>query len=218
MRSETSRRQSWFVRHGRLAEWTNAPALNPGSLRAHAFESRAVLQRGRVRRMTWEPTKHGGFRRTGIAQRQSTTQIKWRNEGGSTPPPRTKIRWHEPLGLPECPYVIRWSVETPLGSLRVHHWLASDDPRAVHDHPWWFLTFIIHGGYTDKSPAGDEHLRRGAVRYRRALHRHTVVPDEGGAWTVLLTGRPLRAWGFWLDGKFRKANKWFLTYGHHPCD
>lgn len=165
---------------------------------------------------TWEPTKRGGFRRTGIAQGQSTSQMK-RRRAVRLPCP-VRIHWRERLGLPECPYVVRWRVQFPFGSLRVHHWLASDDLRAVHDHPWWFVTLVLRGGYTDRSPAGDEHLRAGSLRYRPALHRHTVVPGPGGAWTVLVTGRPLRAWGFWLGQKFIKANKWFLTHGHHPCN
>jgi len=133
-------------------------------------------------------------------------------------PGRVQFRWRERLGLPECPYVIRWRLEIAgLGSVRVHHWLASDDPRAFHDHPWWFVTLVLRGGYTDRSPAGDEHLHAGAVRYRPALHQHTVVSDESGAWTLLVTGPKIRAWGFWPDGKFRKANKWFASRGHHPC-
>jgi hypothetical protein len=142
--------------------------------------------------------------------------MKRRSEGRVLPP--VQIKFRERLGLPECPYVIRWRVETPVGSLRVHHWLGPDDDRAFHDHPWWFLTLVVKGGYTDKSPAGDEHLHVGAVRYRPALHRHTVVPDLGGAWTVLVTGGKKRDWGFWLNGKFRKANKWFAAFGHHPCN
>ncbi len=171
---------------------------------------------GRPGALPWEPTRHGGMRRTGVAQPESTAQIKQRSVARNHPP--VLIKWAEPLGLPECPYVVRWRIETPLGSLRVHHWLGPDDGRAFHDHPWWFVTLVLRGGYTDKSPDGDERLRAGSVRYRPALHRHTVVPDAGGAWTLLLTGRPLRAWGFWPDGRFRKANKWFLAYGHHPCD
>ncbi len=164
----------------------------------------------------WNPTRHGGLRRTRVAQEKSAARIKQRSVGRNHP--RVLIRWAEKLGLPECPYVIRWRFELPLGSVRVHHWLGPDDDRAYHDHPWWFLTLVIRGGYTDKNPDGDEHLTAGTVRYRPALHRHTVVPDPGGAWTILLTGRPRRTWGFWLDGRFRKANKWFLAYGHHPCD
>lgn len=114
--------------------------------------------------------------------------------------------------------MIRWRIEVPrYGSVRVHHWTGPDDDRAFHDHPWWFITFVVRGGYTDRSPSGDEHLRAGSVRYRPALHRHTVVPDETGAWTVLITGPRTRVWGFWQDGKFRKARRWFESKGHHPC-
>lgn len=166
--------------------------------------------------MKWEPTRRGGFRRTRVAQQESTAHTRRRSEGRILP--RVLIfRWRERLGLPECPYLIRWRVETPLGSVRVHHWLGPDDDRAFHDHPWWFWTFVFSGGYTDMNHDGEDHLRRGTIRFRRALHRHTVVPDPGGAWTVLITGSKKRDWGFWLDGKFRKANKWFLTFGHHPC-
>lgn len=174
----------------------------------------------------WEPTRHGGFRRTRVAQTvKSATQITSRSVGRIHPRVLNfRFAWRERLGLPRCPYVIRWRLETPLGSVRVHHWLAPDDGRAFHDHPWWFLTFVIRGCYGDQSPDDSdptgyrtEFLRAPAVRFRRAEHRHTVVPCPGGAWTLLVTGPARRRWGFWPGGKFVKANKWFASYGHHPC-
>lgn len=90
-------------------------------------------------------------------------------------PPVLKLRWAEKLGLPDCPYVIRWRLEVRgLGSVRVHHWLSSDDPRAYHDHPWWFLTLVVKGGYTDSNPRRDDHLQapRCPVPFRAApAHR-----------------------------------------------
>lgn len=128
------------------------------------------------------------------------------------------VKLREHLGLPECPYVTRWRIEVRgLGSLRLHHWLGADDDRAFHDHPWWFVTFVISGSYDDVTPAGVEHLTAGSVRYRPALHRHTVIPGRGGAWTVLITGPRSRTWGFWQNGRFRKARRWFESQGHHPC-
>jgi hypothetical protein len=170
----------------------------------------------------WESTRFGGLRRTarGSSDAKNTTQITWRSESRKLPPgPKRKwaVKWREPLGLPTCPYVIRWRLETPIGSIRLHHWLASDDDRAFHDHPWWFTTFVLKGGYTDRNPEGDEHLKALAVRYRPALHQHTVVPDSGGAWTIIVTGPIIRKWGFWFGQKFVKANKWFASRGHHPC-
>jgi hypothetical protein len=168
---------------------------------------------------SWEPTGRGGLRRLGVAQNaQSAAQITRRSERRALPPGPVRAAWAERLGLPSCPYVIRWRLEIArVGSVRVHRWLGPDDDRAYHDHPWWFITIVVKGGYTDISPGGGEHLRAPAIRFRPALHRHTVVPDKGGAWTVMITGPKTRAWGFWLNGKLIKANKWFASRGHHPC-
>lgn len=127
-----------------------------------------------------------------------------------------KIAWKEQLGKQECPYAERWVLDLGLFSLRLHHFRSSDDPRAFHDHPWWFVTLVLRGSYIDRSPAGDDSLCAGSIRYRPALHRHTVVTD--GCWTVLLTGRHKRIWGFWPDGKFKRSRRYFHKYGHHPCD
>lgn len=115
-------------------------------------------------------------------------------------------------------YVRRWYVETPLGSIRLHHWIHSDDDRAFHDHTWWFITFVLWGGYTDKTPSGDERMSLGKITYRPALHKHTVKVNEEGAWTFLITGPKSRGWGFWLGNKWKKANKYFLEEGKHVCD
>lgn len=179
-------------------------ALPPGSSGRSASEMKG-----------WEITRHGGWRRAGVAQFESATQMKWRSVVRIHPP--VLIRLNERLGLPWCPYVVRWRVETPIGSIRLHHWLAPDDDRAMHDHPWWFLTMCLRGGYVDHSPSGDDHLRPGSIRYRPAEHQHTVFPDPGGAWTIFVTGPKSRDWGFWVAGRFRKANKYFARYGHHPC-
>jgi hypothetical protein len=166
---------------------------------------------------TWEPTKHGGLRRTGVAQQRVESTAEKRRSMVRVHPP-VQIKLAEKLGLPDCPYLIRWRIETKIGAVRLHRWLGPDDDRAFHDHPWWFITLVLRGGYTDSSPNGNEHIRAGNVRYRPALHQHTVIPDPGGAWTLLVTGPKIRPWGFWLNGKFWKANKWFLTRGHHPCE
>lgn len=170
--------------------------------------------------------------------------------GGSSPSPRTharrrfQFRWGQRLGREECPYVRRWVADTPWFSARIHHFYRSDDARAFHDHPWWFVTVVLKGGYDDVSPcpacdgkgiAGGkvtfvdctrcdgsgkqvDRLRVGSVRFRRALHRHTVQVHPGGVWTAVFTGPLVRRWGFWVKGKFKKSNKYFLEHGHHPCD
>lgn len=159
-----------------------------------------------------------------VEHRQNTPE-----GGGSIPSPRTLLRrrvgkhfavkWGERLGWAECPYLRRWAFLFGAFSVRVHHFYRSDDERAPHNHPWWFVTLVLRGGYTDVSPDGeDDHLSAGSVRYRPAHHRHTVRTDPGGCWTMVVTGPILRPWGFFVNGRFKKANKYFLEHGHHPCD
>lgn len=141
--------------------------------------------------------------------------------GGSTPSPLTKspfsISWNESVGLPECPYLRRWVFDFGAFSIRVHRWQSSDDERAFHDHPWWFLTLVLWGSYVDSSPSGRDLLRIGSVRCRSANHRHTVEVLKPGTWTILITGRASRRWGFWVDDKLLRRDKYFAEHGHHPC-
>jgi hypothetical protein len=124
----------------------------------------------------------------------------------------------------------RWAIETPWFSLRLHHWIRSDDKRHLHDHPWAFWTFVLKGSYIDVSgdewtsrypndfPADLENVRRFHLYFRPASHRHYVEVPAGGCWTLVLTGPKVRYWGFWVRGKFRKANGYFKEHGSHVCD
>lgn len=161
--------------------------------------------------------------------------------GGSSPSPRTilsrrllkhfSVKWAERLGWDECPYLTRWVAAFGAFSVRLHHFHHSDDARYQHDHPWWFVTLVLRGAYYDVGDSGRiDHLKAGSVRFRRSTHTHTVLVDyghgatgtrhgkRGGVWTLVLTGPNARAWGFWVNGRHMKANKYFLTHGHHPCE
>ena len=139
-----------------------------------------------------------------------------------------QFEWKQPLGHEECPYIHRWVFDVGLFSVRIHHWHFADDKRHYHDHPWWFLTFVVNGGYTDLSPAVNskrdheviaDHLKAGSIRFRKANHRHSVDVDDGGCWTVMLTGPVSQRWGFWIHNrKFYGHNKYFQKFGHPPCD
>lgn len=130
---------------------------------------------------------------------------------------KVQLIWNEPLGMTECPYAFRWVIIFFGYSIRVHHFLRSDDKRAYHNHPWWFLTFVLRGSYTDVSPEGRDELRRFNFRYRKAEHAHYVDVPKGGCWTVLVTGKPLNKWGFIVNGKLKRPLKYFHAYGHPIC-
>ena len=119
------------------------------------------------------------------------------------------------LGIPNDPYLIRWVLDFGLFSLRLHHWRHSDDLRNPHDHAWDFITFILFGSYEDVSPDGNETMHAGQCTYRTAEHKHSVHVISKNCWTFLITGPERRKWGFWVNNKFRKRNKYFYEHGHH---
>lgn len=145
-----------------------------------------------------------------------------------------KIRWKEDLGRPECPYLRRWVIEVFGYAVRLHHWNRSDDKRALHDHPYPFVTVVLKGSYVDVSYPEDfdpvselaidtDELKPGSIRYRKAKHTHYVDVQPGGCWTLMFSGRIERKWGFWVkrkDGSWRwkKSNRYFFENGHHQCD
>lgn len=122
--------------------------------------------------------------------------------------------WREKLGPKDRPYLVRWVLNFGLFSIRIHHWLYSDDLRNPHDHPWWFWTLCLWGRYTDSSENGEDNVKMGSIRFRPARHRHSVKVKKR-CWTLLITGPEERVWGFWVKGKFRKRNKYFFEHGHH---
>lgn len=48
-------------------------------------------------------------------------------------------------------------IQTPWFGLYLHWIYAPDGGRDLHDHPWWFVSFLIKGRYTEEcgSPWGD---------------------------------------------------------------
>lgn len=135
-----------------------------------------------------------------------------------------QLRWNEALGSEECPYAYRWVLIFFGYSIRIHHFLRSDDKRHLHDHAWWFITLVIKGSYTDVSAGNDANtvvrdtLNPFTLRYRKAQHRHYVDVPVGGCLTILITGKPLRKWGFWVNGVMKRPLKYFHKFGHPPCD
>lgn len=128
------------------------------------------------------------------------------------------LTWAETLGLKECPYIRRWVLDFKLFSIRIHHWISSDDPRHFHDHPWHYVSLVIKGSYIDVSEKGEMYRPRWSIQHYPPLHRHSVKIQPTGCWTIVFTGPEVRQWGFWVNGKFLKRNRYFFDYRPHPCD
>lgn len=116
------------------------------------------------------------------------------------------------------PHLLRWYLIPRNTRLNVylHKFLRSDDDRALHDHPWWFVSWIVRGTYDEHTPAGRSSRRRWSVAYRPALWRHRVALTSGPAVTIVVTGRKSRMWGFWCAGdRFVRWDEWDTDTG---CD
>lgn len=151
-------------------------------------------------------------------------------DGSSTLPPATnkydpkkrftpfELRWKEPLGRPECPFLIRW-VLTIFGiSIRLHHWLGSDDQRFYHDHPWDFVVILISGSYIERTEKYDLFCYPWEVRSYKAEFQHKVLLDSGPCWSVVLSWPKRRNFGYWVNGHVMRPFRYFSRYGVHPCE
>jgi hypothetical protein len=108
------------------------------------------------------------------------------------------------IGGRERPYLLRWFVipRNRVFNIYLHRFLRSDDDRALHDHPWWNLSILIDGSYTEhRIAAGGVHekvvLHAGDSRLRlsgRIAHR--VELHDGPCTTLFITGPRYREWGF----------------------
>ncbi len=107
-------------------------------------------------------------------------------------------------------YMLRWFLipRNPWFNVYLHKFLRDDDDRALHDHPWWFISWMLKGGYFETGEDGITRTRFSpSVAFRKATHRHrvTLFRLNGKAvpcWTLVITGRKAREWGFWCPKGF----------------
>ena len=124
-----------------------------------------------------------------------------------------QIRWKEPLGNPECPYLYRWTLIIFGFSIRLHHWIKSDDRRFFHDHACDFVSIVLRGSYENVTPNGRTKVKAGSIWRSDTSLRHYLDIPEGGAWTLLLCGRPYHKWGFYVRGHKWRPLRYFHKYG-----
>lgn len=110
-------------------------------------------------------------------------------------------------------YLDRWYLVPRNRWLNVylHRFRGSDDDRALHDHPWWSLSFLLAGHMVEhyRTDARDPVLQRErwvpwlfpVLRSARFAHRLEVV--EGPVWTLFITGPRVREWGFFCPAGWR---------------
>ena len=110
------------------------------------------------------------------------------------------------IGADADPYLRRWHVipRNQWFNIYLHHFLRSDDDRALHDHPWWNLSVLLRGEYLEMMPGRSRVRRpfRPVLRRAEAPHRVVLFPSTETkrplpVWTLFITGPRVREWGFW---------------------
>lgn len=102
------------------------------------------------------------------------------------------------------PYLYRWFVIPQNRWLNVylHHFIRGDEDKALHDHPWANLSFVLHGSYYEHTVrAGGVHERRllteGSLLFRWPRQAHLVeLPEGTSCLSLFITGPKVRSWGF----------------------
>lgn len=114
---------------------------------------------------------------------------------------------HKSIGLNGSEYMRRYFVLGSRGdgdsrrSVRIHHIMRSDDARALHDHPWGFITIGLWGSYTEIRPSSTRTVRAPWIIVHRAEDLHRLVLDRP-VWTLVFTGRRTRDWGFMVGDEW----------------
>jgi hypothetical protein len=108
-------------------------------------------------------------------------------------------------------YMHRWWVipRNPIFNIYLHHFLRSDDDRALHDHPWINLSIILEGEYTEHTiDAGGVCYavvrKAGEFKFRGARSAHRIELHNGPCWTLFITGPKIRTWGFHCPKGWRR--------------
>ncbi len=99
-------------------------------------------------------------------------------------------------------------------ALNLHHFRASD-PDVPHDHPWWNVSFIVHGIVDEVGADGrTRRLKRFRPYFRKAGEFHRLVLISDDAWSLFFHGRHTRQWGFmdWERGYWTPAPEFLAKH------
>lgn len=103
------------------------------------------------------------------------------------------------------PYLSRWYIVPRNRFLNVylHKFERSDDDRALHDHPWYSVSFLLRGEMLEHSFGGCRFIPWLFPVLRTAKFAHRLEIVKGPVWTLFITGPRIRQWGFYCPNGWR---------------
>lgn len=103
-------------------------------------------------------------------------------------------------------YRVKLTPKTRWGQLYFHVFYRGDLDRAVHDHPWPWMTlpFTSYWEIVRNTDTGERYrhfVKRFHLHRRPATYTHRILDDQHGRKMVTLFwhGVKMREWGFWED-------------------
>ena len=108
-------------------------------------------------------------------------------------------------------YLKRWRLfECPWFGIYLHKICRPDRDRALHDHPWPFVSFLLKGWYFEETPCKehDQNIWKCTnglypvywFNRKKATDSHRITEvEDGGVWTLVLRGKRQRVWGFYTE-------------------
>ena len=130
-------------------------------------------------------------------------------------------------------YLSRWGFShRRIGGILLHRMDAPDPGLDLHDHPWWFVSIVLWGGYVEQRTdirnasaraemvehhgiygRGDTVVRRRfSVRTMRLDECHTITRLLGKrSWSLVIKGPHRRMWGFYLPEGYLPADRYVAT-------
>jgi hypothetical protein len=85
----------------------------------------------------------------------------------------------------------------------LHKFTGSDDDRALHDHPWGSVSFLLKGDLLEHRLNSRRVIPWLVPVLRSAKFLHRLEVLQGPVWTLFITGPRVREWGFLCPNGWR---------------
>lgn len=90
----------------------------------------------------------------------------------------------------------------------LHHYIASDPDRGLHDHPWsWAVTIILAGWYIEERRDRPRIRSIGYTMDGDTFHR-VILPAGSTMWSLFVHGPYTKPWGFFRPADWLRIQSW----------
>ncbi|MHB8602160.1 MAG: hypothetical protein ACYC9R_05935 [Nitrosotalea sp.] len=86
--------------------------------------------------------------------------------------------------------------------IRLHIILRSDKGRHLHDHPWWWIAWLLEGSYHEVDLNGTHWIKEGSIRSHTTEYFHRLeINGYPRVVSLFIMGPRKQMWGFLVNDK-----------------